>query len=268
MELGQLMQVKTIFFLFLSALFCNGQALFMGGNPPPSITADSWCDFEFSAPTAGSMTTGALAGSTHGTAVTWTLRGANNFTTSSAGEEHTLSNVNGTPDAGTTGLALAADGSTFMSIQAAFGSGAVNSASAGIWYHVPASFSTDSNEDIFQFSDSSGDLLLLAQLRRVSGVYNFHFIASGLAADIAVPAMSSWYWITMKFIKSGTCSAAVYTSAGVQVSTTQTTTDTTGLQTSNVRIGQEDTSTAITPVSIYWDDLVVNTTTATFPLGP
>lgn len=241
-----------------------------GGGSAPTLNVDIWQNFEFTA-ASGAMTAGMLAASAQGpgaAAATWNLRGSNIFATSTNGEKKTISNPLGIADNGTEGLNLLATGSTFASVEVVLGPGLMNTASAGLWFFVPTATSADTGIDLFQFTDGSGDLLALMAFRRIGGVYSIRCTATGLLFDFTLPAMGAFYWAAMKFTKLGTVSFALYDGNGMQVGTTQTTTDTTGHQTDRIRIGPEDTYGAITGVNVYWDDLVVDYTNAVFPLGP
>jgi hypothetical protein len=260
---------KTSLLTALMALALPALGQNFNKSPFLGYPTESWCDFEFTA-SAGAVTPTLLNGSTHGLAVTWAVRDASSeLSTSTSGEK--AASPSSPVDTGTRGLAVSTVGNIQASVGATFT--ATDIASAGVWMFAPAT-SADTGIDCLQFVDASSNTRALASFRKISGAYSMRFSASASASTVTVTP-GNWYWVALTFAKSGTCSMMVFDSTGAQVGTTQTGTDTGGVQVTNVRVGPDNSYGAITAVTAYYDDLIIRTsaspssaTVAPIPLGP
>lgn len=174
--------------------------------------------------------------------------------TSTAATKATLSTVNGSADAGTKGLVIDLSGSagsyvTFTSPTPH------DNVSVGFWWQSPA----DAGSHFQYFIEIGGELIYFFG---GTGIVNWN---SGSSGSIAV-LQSTWYWVTIKTIRNGTASLALYDTAGVQVGSTSTK-SWANVQTQVFSFGSLFGAGSAGGIS-YIDNIVMDWTNATFPLGP
>jgi hypothetical protein len=232
-----------------------------GGAAPASITVDVWQDFEFD----GEITAAALSSNDHTSAGSWTVSANQSpVWTTTADEKATASSINGTADAGTRGMRRSYTNPATSYVQFNLPEAKTN-ISVGFWWRAPNTPSW-----------AGGNVIVYAYY-----VATIKFSQAGTAgrptirigaggdngADSSALVPGSWYWITARLVKNGTCSCVVYDSAGAAIATQPG--DVTGLNNNieSVLIGEGNAYiTADTFHGI--DDVVVDYTDATFPLGP
>lgn len=225
----------------------------------PQFAADVWQDFEGS-----SITTTNLDLHDHGPG-TSVVTGAAQLSASATGERATIKAPQGTPDTGTNGLAVDFTSGTLSYVGETFSD--TNNVSASVWVKCP-SFAVDASPQIFMILDGSSNEQTNMRWRRVSGVYDFSVKASSGSFTSIGAALTpdAWYWLTVQFKKNTTCSFSVFDANGVQVGSTVTDNDTTNTQAAKARIG--NLGSTVAAATFYFDDLVIDYSTAVFPLGP
>lgn len=138
-----------------------------------------------------------------------------------------------------------------------------NSLSLGFWYKTGqyASWAGDRNICI-PYSGSYGNLIIARE--GVSAGDNTRRISFSVSSGAITVSDNTWYWITMKFVKNGTSSLAVYNTSGTQVGSTLTGTAPNSDADYVVFGGYGVSSTTAT----YFDEIYIDYADATFPLGP
>lgn len=223
-----------------------------------------WFDVEFDA-AAGAATVAQITNSSHSyiTAVA-TSDASSLLSTSTSGQNTLLNKPNGNTDTGTRGIAINC-----------------NSASTGNWqWQIPnsntvvfmamiktATMSASHDEYLIGLYDSGINYCSLVRYRNNAGTYQFLLQQGGDFDTINVTAGNS-YWVAMKYVEDGTCSAAVFDAVtGAQIGATQTTTDTNSRTPQYFRIGRINASGA-EALTLYVDNFCVGLTNVSFPVGP
>lgn len=230
-----------------------------------NFTVDTiWNDFEFDA-AAGAATAQQITNASHTyiTAVA-TSDASSLLSTSTSGQQTLLNKPNGLPDSGTRGLAINC-----------------NSTATGIWqYQIPnsntvvfmcmvktVSMSSGHDEYLIGLYDSGINYCSLLRYRNNGGTHQFLLQQGGDFDTVNVTAGNA-YWVAMKYVEDGTCSAAVFdATTGTQVGSTQTTTDTNSRTPQYFRLGRLNASGA-EAITIYVDNFCVGLTNVSFPVGP
>jgi hypothetical protein len=78
---------------------------------------------------------------------------------------------------------------------------------------------------------------------------------------------NTWYWVTMKFVQGGQGQFSVY-DASVKLVGTTTYTDTSHVVVQYIILGNSQQSSPANSYTVYIDNFVMDTNTATFPLMP
>lgn len=223
-----------------------------------NIACDLWYDMEMTA-----VSTAQLDLHDHGTGTSAIVDASSKLSLSASGENHTIDLPQNTADSGTNGLSVDTTTGAAAFIQSTIA--AVDSVSIAAWVKAP-SFGADAATIIMVVTDAGSTTRSQIGWRRSGGNYDFRCAASGANQSIGSGLTAdAWYWITLKYIKSGTCSFAVFNSTGAQVGVTRTDTDSSATQITKCRIGN---ITAITGGVAYFDDFLIDKTSAQFPLGP
>ena len=228
--------------------------------PPSNFNATMWQDFEF-----GTVSTGNLDAHDHTSSGSWTLSdGAGNFSTSTSGQFTSLSTINSTTDTGTNGLAYnyTAGSASYLYWNGAWGSAA---GSLGFWYKIPT---FTGNFGAFDFASVwSGSRTISLDIKRVSGVVTVYLSSDSDGATSSALTEGNWYYFTMLFQRSATCSCNIYTSSGTAIAT-QPASVTGRAQDANLAIvGVVNGTPPAQAVTAYYDNFVADSS-ATFPLGP
>jgi len=223
-----------------------------------SFAADIWETYELAAVTAAE-----LQANDNNASATWTVTDASGYlSTSTSAEKATLSQVNNTSDTGTLGIRRVYTTTTTGFFTLNFGADK-NNASIGFWYQF--SVNPSNNHCLIRGQNNSGSDALDAIFLRSSTRY----IGWGTTGNNNGAALTAgtWYWITIQYNRNATSYLRVYTDAGVQVGSEATATA------PNVTLRRlypfnYNNETSEGSMVSYMDDLVIDYTDATFPLGP
>ena len=141
--------------------------------------------------------------------------------------------------------------------------GTYSTVSAGWWYKT-GQFSAFSGERyICRGLDGSDNQLFVIREGRSAGD-NSRRLSWTLDSNVITVSDNTWYWVTFQWTSGGTCQLAVYTTAGAQVGSTLSATGAAG----SVGKWWWGTYGISSSTATYFDDIHIDTTDATFPLGP
>jgi hypothetical protein len=252
----------TLFSLLIAGTLWHASArmpvAIVGGGVPVaacnSITVDYWQKFDAS-DFLSSMPTGG-----------WSkVDDSSRFSMDSSAKYTTRSCPGGVADSTDTyGLKYSGSGDE-ASVKYALG-GNKTSVSIGFWFYTPAGFSTDSETDIGIFRSTNYDIIRITYID-ISGVEGLRIHSAGSYSSVVTLSNSTWYWVTVKQIAGETDSMEIYNTSGAKVGDTVTCTDNNYEQVNAIWLGPSGYATAQT-YFIYYDDLIIDFTDATFPLGP
>lgn len=227
-----------------------------------NITADVWETFEFS----GAYPTKALLEANDNNAsCTWTVVDTNAtiaLTNVVEAQKTNITTIGGVSDGGTYGLMMTSTGGVSY-IRCNIPS-AVDNISVRVAIYVPSLSGASSSIYFLKFYDGSGNAAGAIQYAHATTEYRLGFNAT---TEYVVTPPDTWYWVTFKYVKLGTCSVNVYNSSGTLVGSC-THTDTTNKQAANIRLGVITAAVVFTEAIFYFDNLVVDYTSATFPIVP
>ncbi|MFZ3043673.1 MAG: hypothetical protein WA058_01005 [Minisyncoccia bacterium] len=164
---------------------------------------------------------------------------------------------------GTNGMSVASGSATFAYALYTL-SAAKTTLSVGVWYKTGAYAGWSGLRGILSlYNNAQGDILRFTEGRDAGS--NARRMGWNLDVDPVTVSDDTWYWVTIKFVKNGACSASVYDTAGSQVGSTMAGTAS-DYSIDVIRLGQAlgVSSTSAT----YFDEFYVDYTDATFPLGP
>jgi hypothetical protein len=140
--------------------------------------------------------------------------------------------------------------------------------SVGFWFKTPSAFGTYNLGTIAQIH-GTGTIVKLIYSSASGGSGRYFTLVGTTSVDTVKTdfAEGTWYWVTLKGAKTATSSLAIYDSSGNAV--TNGTASVTGSTEDiyYVSIGMDESPTTATSVC-YFDDVVIDWSTATFPLGP
>lgn len=223
-----------------------------------NIVADFWQTFEFTTWNAANLDSNdGVAGNN------WTVAGTG-LSTSTSGEKALLATVNSVSDSGhTRGMAWdwTVTGASYglFVFPSAPNAAAVSYAA---WVKVPNS-ADETPVDIFTARDAGGDnvlftLRLYGKTPRIIGTSTVDY-GTVMTAD-------TWYWFTWKVQRNATSGLTIYNDSGAIVGTAITVTANDFNQ-GMLSIGSVNSITSQS-MTFYMDDLLYDTTDATYPLGP
>jgi hypothetical protein len=231
------------------------------GSAAASITVDMWQDFEFD----GSITAASLSSNDHTSAGSWSVTtNQSPVWTTTSDEKTTTSSINSTADAGTRGMRRSFTNAATSYAQYNLPAVKTN-ISVGFWWRAPNTPSWAGGNKIayaynvamvkFTQQGTAGQPKILLGYGGSEGT-----VSSALTPN-------NWYWITAKFVRNGTCSCTIYDSTGAAIATQPG--DVTGLNNNieSLLIGDNNAHIAANTFSSI-DDVVVDYTDATYPLGP
>lgn len=264
--------MRTLFILLFSSISALAQPVLPSafwapgktGASATNILVDMWEDFEFASLTAGNL--GTHSHTNGSVSLTWLVTDTGTkFSMSGTGERTTINNPDNTSDSGTNGLACDCTGGIAATVRITIP--AHDSVSQSIWFFAPT-LTADAPAQIMHFYDAVPTSRQAFTWRRSAGAYDFRCTTNGITvAELGAGLTSGvWYWLTMKYAKSGTLSWEVFDSAGAQVGTTITSAETSGAQITRALIG--NASPLNQAVTMYFDDWLIDLTSAQFPLGP
>lgn len=139
---------------------------------------------------------------------------------------------------------------------------ATDSVSFGVWVKPPT-MASDATGIIFAGMDNAASTRAYFAWRRSGGNYDWRADADGSTSSIGSSLTpDAWYFLSIKYVKSGSgsCVFEVYNITGIQVGSTLTETSSSANQVDRVRIG--NLSPITTAATFYWDDLMVDWTSA------
>lgn len=235
-----------------------------------NITADMWQTFEFD-----TLSTSDLDANDGVTGIgTWDIAGATRLSTSLASEMTTAATINAAADTGTRGLSYdPAQGVGDARVQWTFDSVSRPAGmSFGFWFKADGAFSGSFDEhDIFVARRYLGNTNLYVKLDDDNGgIVHLFSENKGYSPGIRVD-YDTWYWITGRWqMTNAVLSLHVYDVSGIQVGAEQQFSG----STINDKISHFAPGSWIGPTDrdtrgvLSFDDLIVDWTDATFPLGP
>jgi hypothetical protein len=233
------------------------------GPKYPGFAYDMWIDFEQDK--LGSLVTAReLAHSTHGASGSWDTSHARSHLTSAAAGEDPAHAITG--DTGTRGLAydlgLGGEGWVQWALPAA-----KHSLSFGLWYRTYRAPPWDEGPHfITLYNNSYGPMERFSDER--SGFTNARQVRiSPLDDSITGIADNTWYWFTMRWVQGSTGNAQVYDS-NLKLIGAATFHDSINVPLQGILIGNSASANSRPGQTIYFDDLIVDYTSAAFPLLP
>jgi len=218
-----------------------------GSGTDPSFTYDVWVDFE-----SNTDCTDAQIDATDHTAV-----GSWSNTVGNLGCVSTAAKVHG--DKGAAGAAAAGGVGRLKYILPA----SIGAASLGFWFKSGSGYAGwgVANQIILVVILEDESLFYLGEGTN-SGTNARELYGTG--ADAITISDSTWYWITVGCTQNDVCEWALYNTSDAQVGATQE--NAIGnYYIDSIQIGSES---GISATDLYYDDLVMDFTDATFPLGP
>ena len=228
----------------------------------PGFAYDMWVDFEQCA-IGAAPTTSCLASSTHGTAGTWDVSAmAGLISVQSAAADPDPSDGSNATRGMAYNLAEGGEGYISWALPSP-----QNSLSFGLWYKTgqPAAYA-EGPHFITLFNNAYGPMLRLSDDRN-SGDNSRDIRVSPLDAAVEGISDNTWYWVTMKFVQNGVGSFSVYDTSLNLVGTVNFT-DTTSVPAQFILLGNTSATPGESGETNYFDNLVINYTTAPFPLVP
>lgn len=263
--------IAIMVWLVVSASLClaQWQAILSAGvssSAPPNITADLWSPMETVAPDATTLKTassplplGTVAGSS-----TWDTSHGTQLTSTSA-QKALISTVNGNSTSGTYGYVGHHDTPNYVridlntgytsnqSVVFSYQCTALDSGS----YTIPAAWGEDG---------STPNVIVRFRVENNAGVYTAMLETDlGTSSAITIAAATSYYVTVKVAVSGGTCSLAVFNSAGTQVGSTVTIAG----QSKNLYYHIFGCFASISASGDdYVDNYCIDKTSATFPLGP
>jgi len=265
--------MKILLALLLSASGLFAQAdystLLLLSNSQTSgtnFTVDVWETFDFTA-TAGNVTTTLLEANDNyaTTGYTAVQDTQTKMSTSTSGEQTLINRPGGVSDTGTRGLAIDLTSLSATSTAHFNCPSDTNSVSVGFWFRTAAISDTRTYE-IALFQNAGSDFCMSLNFRNDGGTYKLRQTTSDGNSDVNVSA-NTWYWLTAKYVRNGTCSFSVYTTSGSLVSAV-TKADSNNRIFNRLRFGITSAPAATDSVTLYYDDLLIVWNGALFPLGP
>lgn len=229
-----------------------------------SITVDLWQTFEFD-----TLNTTNLAANDNCADGTWAIDDAvSKLSTSTSGERATIEAINATADSGTRGLKYVND-SVYDPAHLLYDwASAKSNLSLGFWFKAPTAFLGVYDEhDLCVVRNSYGERGPWIKCCDANAVTIKLFTPEqNYSAGISI-SVNTWYWITLKVVKNDKSYLRVYDTSSAQVGSevnrTMSNRDSYGLEFGSVIGGARDNGG-----TFYYDDLIIDWTDATFPLGP
>jgi len=229
------------------------------GSAAASITVDMWQDFEFD----GSITAASLSSNDHTSAGSWSVSANQSPSwTTTSDEKTTTSSINSAADTGTRGLRRSLTNSINSTFQYNPPSAKTN-ISVGFWYRAPDTPAWAGSMNIV-YAYYVASIQVLQEGTAGTPKIRLKSADTGTSSTSLTPG--NWYWITAKVVKGGTCSCTVYDATGAALAT----------QPGNVT-GRNNIIDALVigddayiVANTFWgvDDVVIDYTDATYPLGP
>jgi len=237
------------------------------------ITADLWQTFEFDTLNAAS-----LEANDYCSEGSWTVsNSASRLTIATLGELAAPDTINGITDSGTRGLGYTNSGSSFQPgyVRYTFATGKSTGLSMGFWFY-PASGMVGSfaEHDILALYINVGSDDVFIKANDFADGTNLDFFLHNSTAystnkiTITAANLNKWHWITAQWKPGASWKFRIYNTIGGQVGavTHQTTPSTNNIE--FILVGSFiGASGAGESGTFYFDDLVLDWTDQTFPLG-
>jgi len=225
-------------------------AYLMGGRPAPggaacmSVTVDEWQQLE-SVPTTGN----------------WALTGTGTLSAASAAENATLSCPGGTTDTGTNGMSVDLTATSESYITRTFT--AKTSASTGFWINLAV---YDNWKDVVFFKawDGSKNIMRL-KVTRDNTTTTMAFV-DGTPSGSVTLSHATWYWVSIQIVKNSTSTVSVYGATGTLIGSATATAANFDITKFSYGLLIADAQSA--GRKMYIDDILLDITDATHPLGP
>lgn len=236
-----------------------------GGSGGGNIVADFWQTFELNADCTASELdkSDGVAGANWDTTVDSQAK-LNCHDT--AASKAPLSTINSSADSGTHGLSVDLSGSAAARI-VFFSPAMHDNASVGFWFHTPSGFGNGDIMNMFIMRDYSASYTATLYWGALDGNATRSFDwSTGGSGRIATSA-NTWYWVTLQYVRNATCSLSIYDASGNQVGASSTHASFGDFQIGNWDWGSIS-ATTVAGATVMYDNLVINWTTAPFPLGP
>lgn len=223
----------------------------------PDLTADMWETFEFDYATTNNLKlndNSAIGG--------WVTNGI--YAMVNSGEKALLSTVNGQSDSThTNGISRTFGATGTTNAYFDLGSGNTKAAcSVSFWWKFTGT--PTASKRIAVAGAASG-----SEYPRLDFQYNTGYVLFSGNANTNGTALTAgnWYWISIKYVQNGTCTARVFNDSGTQVGSDVTET---ALNSAfrYFHIPHYNAETADATVTLFWDDILMNYATAPFPFGP
>ncbi len=259
---------QTIFLAILLATPISCGTAPAGGANAPAKTYDLWIDFEQC--TVGSeMTAKQLTASSHRAKGTWVTSQQAGLVTTQADAEDPAHALTG--ETGTRGMqyssSTGAIGIIIYNLPAE-----KNAVSVGLWYKTGASYRFGEGPHFMSFfHPTHGPTMRLSDER--DGMDNQRQIrvspenSGGTLGRVTGISENTWYWVTMKFVKGSTGSLSVYDTSLHLVGAT-TYMDSSNAEVTAIELGNSQRTYPPNSYTIAFDDFVMDTRNATFPLMP
>ncbi|MGA2401439.1 MAG: hypothetical protein ABSG91_07005 [Syntrophobacteraceae bacterium] len=229
-----------------------------GAVPCTDLSVSIWEDFEFS-----TLNTTNLAAHQHGTGGVWTIADtASKLSMSASGQKSLKSCPGNVTDAGTTGLKADNTAATTTPAYLAYTfPSPPTTLSYSYWLYI-ASFPAYTTAIISQTSGVN-----LSEMYNSGSAITISTIGAVNIPAITFPTVPAWYFITMKTTLGSTMTMHVYDANGNELAgSPQSGTAYTGPW-SSLEVGLTATIAAASFI-LYFDNLLIDLTGATDPLGP
>lgn len=260
--------MKRLAFLVLFLAATSGAALAQwaavlgasrGSAAPSNITVDLWSPMETASPDATTLKAAASGGAVAASA--WSTAGVQ--VTSTSAQNALISTVNSSSTTGTYGYSghhdtpdyVQIDLNSYPTSQSVLFAYQCTSLSAGT-YTAPAAWGEGA---------TSGTAIVRFRVENNAGTYTAFLTNASTSSSAITISAATFYYVTVRIVKNGTCSLAIYNAAGAQVGSTVT------LAGENLNFYYHFFG-CVNSSSVAGDDYVdnycIDKTTATFPLGP
>ncbi len=226
--------------------------------PCTNLSVSIWENFEFS-----TLTTANLAANQNGTGGVWSITDTESkLSISTSGQQNLVSCPGNVSDNGTMGLKADNSSGTATSayVTYTFPAG-TTTISYGYWLYV----GTLPDSTAVYPSDVTGT----AEVE----LYNTGSVTEALArgatntAPITLPTVPAWYYITVKAITGSTLTIHIYDATATELSGSPQSATTDAYGFTSLDLGLAGTFTAAS-FTLYFDNLLIDLSGTTYPLGP
>lgn len=168
---------------------------------PNNITSDVWQTFEFDTLDASN-----LAANDNATGPTWTVYGGAAISTSTSGNYNATTTVNSVAMSGTRGLMCSTQtAGTVQLDQNTY----PTTHTHGVWVKIPTLASTKYTILMAGGEGSGSTAIARVRLDNNAGAYTLTLNAASDSSPVSVTT-GNWYWVTVLYVRNGTCKMRVY----------------------------------------------------------